>query len=128
MPSETEDSGVAISLQEAVWTPDLQEVKVVLRVGKLLHLASFPLQLGNLQLQLLDQPLGPLLCRCLLPLDHLHQLPLNCLHGTHQSGKELQALHHVPFGVFLQMRRETRRFRICFKQMFSTLKSYPQRS
>lgn len=103
--NETGDSGGSVEREGrgVRSTPDLQEVKVVLGETKLLHLAPLPLQLGDLQLQLGEEPLRPLLRRCLLPLDRLHQLRLDSLHGTHQSAIRLQTLHHVPFGVFLQM-------------------------
>lgn len=77
-------------------TPDLQKMEVVVGVRKLLHLTSLPLQLSDFQLQLCDEPLRPLLCCCLLPLDHFHQLSLTSLHGTKQSGEDLCAFHYVP--------------------------------
>lgn len=77
-------------------TPDLQKMEVVLSVRQLLHLTSLPLQLSDFQLQLRDELLRPLLCCCLLPLDHLHKLSLTSLQGTNQSGEDLHAFHYVP--------------------------------
>lgn len=74
---------------------DLQKMEVVIRVRKLLHLTSLPLQHGDFQLQLCDEPLRPPLCLRLLPPDHLHQLSLTSLHGTDQSRENLHAFRYV---------------------------------
>lgn len=77
-------------------TPDLQEMEVVLRVQKLLHLTAPAFKLSDFQLQLCDEPLRPQLCCLLLPLDHLHQLGLPSLHEVEHSGKDLQTLYNIP--------------------------------
>lgn len=82
--------------------PNLQKTDVVLSVRKLLHLTSLPLQLCDFQLQLCNQPLCPLLCCSLLPLDHLHQLSLTSLHGTKQNGEDPHAFLNVSLWVFLE--------------------------
>ncbi len=71
-------------------------MEVVLSARKLLHLTSPPLQLSDFQLQLCDESLRPLLCCCLRPLDHLHQLSLTSLYGTKQSGEDLHTFRYVP--------------------------------
>lgn len=78
-------------------------MQVVVTVRKLLHLAPLPLQLCDLQLQLCEEPLRPLLRRCLLPLERLQQLRLTTLQRAEQGGVNLHAQQNVPPQVFLKI-------------------------
>lgn len=71
-------------------------MEVVLRVRELRHLTSLPLQVSDLQLQLRDEPLCPLLCCRLLPLDRVQKLCLTSLQGAEQDGVDLQGFINVP--------------------------------
>lgn len=82
---------------------NLHNMQVVLCVTELLQLTSPPVQLGDFQLQLFDEPCRSLLRCSLLPLDHSHQLGSDFLHAAEQSWENLRAFFYVSRWVLLEV-------------------------